>query len=241
MPTLQQKRLLLPVLSRGPAILRTNLLAEYRFAGNANDSGPSGFNASLGGAASLESFGVRMATDADFVSFPAGAQVADKLDHTLQIVFRVPVPSTPSGDLVYVEGNSGSTEFIYLNRGNTVGNTVSRYRRVTATSYDQNVNIAAANPTNTWMLVTQRRSGTSVTVYINNRTLTGSATIGSAALPTRTLVRLNNGGGVASLANPGRPDVAYLVSYTAALSDADISANYAAIKTYLAARGVSLP
>jgi hypothetical protein len=235
------RRLLLTLAGRGaggPAIVRTNLLAEYRFAGNANDSGPNGYNASLGGGATLESFGVRMGADADFVSFPAGAQIADKLDHTLQIVFRVP---SAAGDLVYVEGNGGTNEFVYINRGAGVGNIAVRYRRTTATSYDQTILVLAANPLNTWIMATLRRSGTALTVYTNDRALSGSAVLGAAALPTRNIIRLNNPSTIISTATPSCPDVAYMVSYTAALTDQQISDNYAAIKAYLALRGVSLP
>lgn len=223
----------------GPAIVTSNLLAEYRFLAGGADTGPNGFTATLGGGASQQAFGIQLAADADFVSFPVGAQIASQLNHTWQIVARVPVAAS---DLIYVEGDGASTEFIYLNRGVASGNLSARYRRTTATSYDVTASTgAAAMPLNTWTMITLRRAGTALTLYVNDRAITATATPGAAALPSRTVNRLNNGGGTPALSNPARPDVAYLVSYSAALSDGEVSANYAAIKSYLAGRGVALP
>lgn len=224
-----------------PGVLQSNMLAEYRFLNGGADSGPNGFNATLGGVdpdiATQESFGVRMNADVEFVSFPAGAQIASQLNHTLHIVFRVPVFAS---QLVYVEADGSSTEFIYVNRDFS-GNLTIRYRRTTATSYDVSVQLVAVMAVNTWGMLTLRRSGTALTIDYNDRATTNTGTLGAAALPSRTLNRLNNGGATPALSSPSRPDVAYMATYSAALSNAEVSANYAAIKAYLANRGVALP
>lgn len=218
-------------------LVQSNLLAEYRFLAGGADTGPNGFTATLGGGASQESFGVRMDADAEFISFPAGAQIASQLNHTLHLVFRVP---TFASELVYVEGDGSSTEFIYVNR-NAGGTLTIRYRRTTATSYDVSVALVSVIPVNTWGMLTLRRSGTGLTADYNDRATTATGTLGAQALPSRTVNRLNNGGGTPALSNPARPDVAYLATYAAALTDGEVSANYAAIKSYLAGRGVALP
>jgi len=221
----------------GPAIVTSALLAEYRFVVAGLDTGPNGFNATLGGGAAQQSYGIQLAADPDFVSFPAGAQIASQINHTLHVVFRVP---TFASELVYVEGDGSSTEFVFINR-NAGGTLTIRYRRTTATSYDVSTTLTAVMPVNTWGMLTLRRSGTALTADYNDRATTNTAVLGAQALPSRTVNRLNNGGGTPALSNPARPDVAYMATYSAALSNAEVSANYAAIKAYLALRGVSLP
>lgn len=175
----------------------------------------------------------------DRITFPSAIQIANQLQHTLQILVR---SSATGGPLLYSEGNTGTTEFVYIERNATVDRVLARYRRTTATAYDVSVNTGNSSMLDdTWALITLRRDGVNADICLNNLGNSGMTTsLGATALPTRTNIYTNSPAGTSVPAVSGC-DVAEFVVYHRYLSDAELTLNYQRISAAHVQHGITLP
>lgn len=223
-------------------LVTTGLVADYKFDQGSGqqltDYTANAYHGTLGSTAGADtndpawsSLGLTFAID-DYVRIPAGA-----LGGTGAATVMAVVRLSGDGNYPHVLGGNPGDSGIRLLFNAAARQPWARVKNAAAQSTDAVSTTVIA--LNTWVCLTARfRPGAGLDIWINGaQDTTAATTIVDRVAPTEGLIGTD--GPAAGQTLPG--DVAMMVLYNRALSDAELTQNYQALKDRLTPRGVVLP